>query len=154
MGLDISSKSGLSFHIGYFGFYGMRLGVLNSIQDGLGLMFDWSCSLSGRPLMGIEEKYDDEGEPRLVDGTKRRDFAQMCNNLLWCWLHTAGYKALARHFIFHSDCDGNLTATQCKRLVKDFDKIVISPKGFEDKFAEFRKLVKTAADRNETLFFG
>jgi hypothetical protein len=42
---------------------------------------------------------------------------------------------------------------QCKRLVKDFDKIVNPPKGYEDKFAEFRKLVKTAADRNETLFF-
>ena len=155
MGLDISSKSGLSFYIGYGGYFFMRCKVLDAIQPGLGLMYDWSTSSDGgMPLHGIEEKYDDKDVPRLAYGTSRSEFAKTCGDLLWCWLNNAGYKALARHFIYHSDCDGKLTATQCKRLVKDFDKIVNPPKGYEDKFAEFRKLVKTAADRNETLFFG
>lgn len=63
-----------------------------------------------------------------------------------------GWRAFWTLLICHSDCDGKLTAKQCKQLIKDLDRIEPSPQHSE-LFKEFRELVREAGKRNETLFF-
>ena len=148
MGLDISSKSGLAFHIGYGGFFFMRAECVNQIMPGMGNLYVWT---SGRSLLGIERDKNDQLD--LPCPAKAGEFANACGNALVEFLHARKFDALTRHLLCHSDCDGKLTASQCRRLARDLDRITPGPT-WGTKFEEFRKLVHEAADSNETLFFG
>ena len=148
MSLDIRSKSGLAFHIGYGGFFFMRAECVNQIMPGMGNLYIWS---SGSCLLGIEKNKD--YEPDLPCPAKTEEFANACGSALGEFLHARKFDALARHLLCHSDCDGKLTSPQCRRLARDLDRITPGPT-WGTKFEEFRKIVHEAADRNETLFFG
>ncbi len=57
--------------------------------------------------------------------------------------------------ICHSDCGGKLTAKQCSRLLKDLDRINVDDSApWKEQYLKFYDVLKEAANRNETLFFG
>lgn len=157
MGLDISSKSGLSYSIGYGGFMFMRLEVVEALGNkGMGIVYRWS--LDGRLMHGVEKDWESDSRGNLLfDGrTHVNDFRDAAYTLMITWLDKAGFRSMARNFLYHSDCGGHLTAAQCRTLTRDFDKFKALGKPLArsgDKFEAFCTLVKTAAERNETLHF-
>lgn len=150
MALDIRSKSGLNFHIGYGQFTFMRQECCNQILKGSAAIHEWA-SMGDCYLRGI--KMDKEGKYDIPFDVSKDDFVTVCNVLLAHYFMSNGWKAFWTLLACHSDCDGKLTAKQCQRLVKDLDRIEPGPI-WGDKFKEFREIVRNAAERNETLFFG
>ncbi len=151
MGLDIRSKSGLHFHIGYGQFTFMRMECCNQILPGLGQFYEWTTNPFGC-LRGMERNADFKYE-LLCDATVK-DFQDACCQLLATYLNQRGmFKDMWSLLICHSDCEGKLTAKQCGRLVADLDRIEPGPI-MGEKFKEFRNLLHEASKRNETLYFG
>ena len=150
MALDIRSKSGLHYHIRYSQFTFMRQECCNQILKGSAAIHEWA-SIGDIFLSGIKKKQD--GEYDIPSGVSRNDFVTVCNVLLAHYFMSNGWKAFWELLACHSDCDGELTAKQCQRLVKDLDRIEPGPI-WGDKFREFRELVRESAKRNETLIFG
>lgn len=148
--LDIHSKSGLHFHIGYGQFTFMRQECCNQILAGSAAIHEWA-SIGDCFLSGI--KLAEDGTYDIPFGVAKKDFVTACNILLAHYFMSNGWRAFWTLLVCHSDCDGKLTAKQCQRLVKDLDRIEPGPR-FGEKFKEFRELVREAARRNETLRFG
>lgn len=161
MSLDIHSKSGLRFHIGYGEFMFMRNALMEALRPGFGALHWWAVFCNDRVMpfiteKGWNEKTDTmEYETSIVTKATPKQFGECCSEVLWSWCKAHRLTALWDLLICHSDCGGKLTASQCRRLVKDLD--MFSPDDsdrYKEKFLEFRELVRAAADRNETLFFG
>ena len=160
MGLDIHSKSGLHFHIGYSGFMFMRNALMESLLPGFGALHWWAVFSRDTTIPYLtkkgwnEETHTMEYEFSTVTKATPRQFGRCCNDVLWAWCKVNKMTAFWDLLICHSDCDGKLTAKQCRRLVKDLDKFKPEGTVWESTFLEFREVVREAAKRNETLFFG
>ena len=155
MGLDISSKSGLSFSIGYGAFTFMRQEILNMIKPGLGQIHEWATLPFGFQLTGIQYEWSKDGRKKydLMFGVTADEFAATCSDLMETFLRRNNFKALWEVLILHSDCDGKITPGQCSRLVKDLDRLDPKLVKIGSDVAKFRELVREAAKRNETLYF-
>ena len=160
MGLDIHSKSGLHFHIGYTGFMVMRNRLMESLCPGFGALHWWAVNSRYATIPYLSEKgWNDktnamEYEFSIVTKATPEEFAACCSQVLYAWCKANKLTAFWDLLICHSDCGGKLTAKQCSRLVKDLDKFEVTESDrWEDSFKEFRKVVREAANRNETLFF-
>ena len=160
MALDIRSKSGLHFHIGYGGFMYMRNALMESLLPGFGAIHWWAVCSQGITIPYLAEKgWNDEKDTmeyeisRVTKATPRQ-FCECCNELLYTWCKANKLTALWDLLICHSDCGGKLTASQCRRLIKNLD--LFSPDDsdtYKNEFLAFRELVRSAANNNETLFF-
>lgn len=160
MGLDIRSKSGIHFHIGYGGFMYMRNALMESLLPGFGAIHWWAVFSRGSTIPYLAEKGWNgekgamEYEISSVTKATPRQFGECCNELLYTWCKANKLTALWDILICHSDCDGKITASQCRRLIKNLDQF--SPDDsdtYKNEFLAFRELVRSAANNNETLFF-
>lgn len=142
MGLDIISSDGVKhFHIGYFGFTHMRsyfvLHYGRDLYDDYQKLIEWSTRIT----------WSDSDIPCPVN---EDDFQDKIGDL--------------SILVNHSDCDGELTPSECEKLIKvlfvDEDKIkeleVGNPKyrsNIIKQMYEFIKLVEYSADNNLELRF-
>ena len=157
MGLDIRSKNGLHLRMGYGDFHWMRGEVLETMHRGFGTFYEWSTAGYSGNLWGIKCNYTEatEDEGRVYDfpfDIRPAAFSSTCNELLGTWMKENGFSFAWRHFFCHSDFGGKLTASQCKRLIKDLDRMP-SPSKYGIVFAAFYRIVCKAAEQNETLYF-
>lgn len=151
MACDIRSKSGLNLHMGYGTFHWMRGECLEQMCKGFGNFYEWACFGNSGLLSGIEVKYTDDGaEYQLPWKSSAREFGDACYVMLENWLKANGFGFAWRHFFLHCDCGGGWTAKQCKRLVKDLDRMSPGERG-RDAFIAFREIFREAAKRNEGL---
>lgn len=154
MGLVIYSKSGLKFRTNYSAFHWMRVELLGEMRRGFDLLYQWAGTHSDTLPIGLEGSYAEARKEYLLAlGVPQSNFSRTCAELLEGWMKSHGLGYAWKHFFCHSDCDGKLTAKQCKRLIQDLD-VIIPGTTFELEYREFRELVRSAAERNETLFFG
>lgn len=160
MALDIYSKSGLSFHIGYSGFMFMRNALMESLCPGFGALHWWAVNCHDGYMPFLKQKgWNTEAnkmdyEISLVTQSSPEQFGRCCSEVLYSWCKANNLTALWDLLICHSDCDGKLTAKQCRRLIKDLDKFSVDDSDrFKEDFLRFREIVRSAAINNETLFF-
>ena len=161
MGLDIRSKSGLHFHIGYSGFMFLRNSLIDCVLPGFGALHWWAvnCSQHSMPFLaekGWNNKVDTmEYEISAVTKATPRQFGLCCDKVLYAWFKVHKMTAFWDLLICHSDCGGKLTPKQCSRLLKDLDRIKVDDSApWKEQYLKFYNVLKEAANRNETLFFG
>lgn len=138
----------------------MRNALMESLCPGFGALHWWAVNCHGGHMPFLKEKGWNEKtnmmeyEISLITKATPRQFGECCNELLYTWCKANKMTALWDFLICHSDCGGTLTASQCRRLIKNLDQF--SPDDsdtYKNEFLAFRELVRSAANNNETLYF-
>lgn len=124
MGLDMRTNDGATFRIGYVNFGRLRWEMAYSVSNELGDAYK-AAYLS--PL--FSEEYD----------MLWKTFLEMSEK----------YDKDLIDFLTHSDSEGMLLSSQCKRLYKMFKDLEVD----HDKFPAFLEFLKHAADKRRKVFF-
>lgn len=124
MGLVLYTNDGVTFGIGYINFGRLRWEIALSVSKPLGKAY--KAIYMTPPFC---EEYDECWEKFLAMSEK--------------------YDKDLIDFLKHSDTDGYLLSSQCKRLYKLFKDLEVD----HDKFPVFLEFLKHAADNRRKVFF-